>query len=84
MDQLTVKIIQKAKKSNKVGFQLTIEWIGKWLWLSWQSGPFWHQRSAAQIPTLEKFLYQLSLIAEQMKIKKQRPGNASLKKFDWS
>ena len=33
--------------------------LAQWLWLSWQSGRFRHQRSAVQIPSLAKFLLNI-------------------------
>ena len=31
------------------------QYLGPWLWRSWQNGSFWHQRSVVRIPTLAKF-----------------------------
>ena len=55
--------------------------VGKWLWLSWQSGRFQYQRSAVRIQSLAKnYLYQTfvycQLCIEKTKIKKKRPGMA--------
>ena len=30
----------------------TIFYVGQWLWLGWQSGSFWYQRSAVRIQSL--------------------------------
>ena len=36
---------------------------GQWLWLSWQNGCFWYQRSAVQIETPANFYSAVSRLA---------------------
>ena len=51
--------------------------FGQWLWLSWQSGCFKHQRSAVRIQSLAKFymehLFTVNCI-EKTNINKKMPG----------
>ena len=84
MDQLTVKIIQKAKKSNKVGFQKQLNGLANGCGSVGRAVHSDTRDQQLKSQYWKSIFCQLSLIAEQMKIKKQRPGNASLKKFDWS
>ena len=55
---------------------------GKWLWLSWQSGPFQQQRSKVQIQSLANFyvehLFTVNCI-EKIITKKKRSVLAHLK-----
>ena len=55
---------------------------GSWLWRSWQSGRFRHQRSAVRIPTSAIFWTYLSVnnYPENTKVKRKRPGMAQFKK----
>ena len=61
-----------------------INWtIGPWLWHSWQSGRFRHQRSAVRIPTSAMNYFEcisVNCFPEKTKIKKKRLGMAQLKK----
>ena len=56
---------------------------GQWLWVSWQSGHFWHQRSAVQIPTSAIFL--LNIVYCQLywkyKNKGKEAGNGPYKNY---
>ena len=51
-----------------------------WLWRSWQSGCFRHQRSVVQIPTSAKYSERTYLSIAIQKIRKKRPGLERLKK----
>ena len=68
-----------------VALKVLLKWntnyqvAGQWLWLSWLSGRFRHQRSAVQIQSLALFymehLFTVNCV-EKTKIKKKRPGMA--------
>ena len=55
--------------------------VWPWLWRSWQSGRFRHQRSADRTPTSARF-FQLSAVIciEKTKTKGQEAGNGPFKK----
>ena len=53
----------------------------QWLWLSWYSGCFQHQRSTIRIQLLAKLLYRINYLysvncIENTKIKKKKAGTA--------
>ena len=52
------------------------------LWLSWQSGPFRHQRSAVRIQSLAKFYHVFTInCIEKTKITEKEAGNGPFKKI---
>ena len=58
---------------------ITINPLGQWLWLSWQSGRFRYQRSAVRIQTsahfYRTFIYCQLYCFEKTKIKEKEAGN---------
>ena len=71
---------------NSITFYNRIKYnIGAWLWSSWRSSRFRHQRSVVRIQTSAKFFENicvyLSIAIQKRRIKKKkRPGLARLKK----
>ena len=60
-----------------------LRFVGPWLWRSWQSGRFRHQRSAVRIPTSAINYFEcisVNCFPEKTKIKKKRLGMAQFKK----
>ena len=81
-------IVKDTTCKQFVGFLLLLNWsqlldskspkTGQWLWLSWYSGRFRHQRSVVRIQSLEFFLLILNiclLCIAKTKIKKKEAGD---------
>ena len=49
----------QAKVSSKIRTLFGAIIIGQWLWSSWQSGRFWHQRTRVQIQSSAIFIKDL-------------------------
>ena len=57
---------------------ITLQYIGKWLWRSWQSGCLRYQRTRVRIQSSATFIEHLFTVCRKDENKEKRPGMAHL------